>query len=141
MVLTIQKEVAKRICASPGDLSLLALSVQVFGNAKIVAAISAGAFYPPPKVDSSVIKIDLYEEPLIPAGDLDSFFQLAKAGFSQKRKMLRNSLSAGLGWPVDQTQNLLKRCEIDPTRRAETISLAEWKRITEVFREESQRIK
>jgi|SRR5665648_69647 len=139
MVLTIQEEVAKRICAKPGDLSLLALSVQVFGQAKIVASIPAGAFYPPPKVDSSVIKIDLYEKPVIPAGNLDSFFQLAKAGFSQKRKMLRNSLSAGLGWPVNQTQNLLMSCEIDPTRRAETISLTEWKIITEVFREESQK--
>ena len=135
MVLTIQKEVAKRICASPGDLSLLALSVQVFGQVKIAASIPAGAFYPPPKVDSSVIKIDLYDEPLIPAGNLDSFFLLAKAGFGQKRKMLRNSLSAGLGWPVDQTQTLLSTCEIDPTRRAETISLVEWKKLTEVFRE------
>ena len=135
MVLTIQKEVAKRICASPGDLSLLALSVQVFGHAKIFTSIPAGSFYPPPKVDSSVIKIDLYDEPLIPAGDLDSFFQLAKAGFSQKRKMLRNSLSAGLGWSVERTQNLLMRSEIEPTRRAETISLAEWKQVTQVFRE------
>jgi 16S rRNA (adenine1518-N6/adenine1519-N6)-dimethyltransferase len=134
MVLTIQKEVALRICATPGDLSLLALSVQVFGHAKIVAAIPAGAFFPPPKVDSSVIKIDLYDEPVIPRSDLDNFFLLAKAGFSQKRKMLRNSLSAGLRLPVDETENLLTTCEIDPTRRAETISLDEWKRITGVFR-------
>jgi 16S rRNA (adenine1518-N6/adenine1519-N6)-dimethyltransferase len=140
MVLTIQKEVAQRICAAPGDLSLLALSVQVFGEAKIAAGISAAAFYPPPKVDSSVIKIDLYNQPVIPAGRLDYFFKLAKAGFSQKRKMLRNSLAGGLGWPVNQTQNLLLTCEIDPTRRAETISLAEWNRITAVFLDASQEI-
>jgi 16S rRNA (adenine1518-N6/adenine1519-N6)-dimethyltransferase len=108
--------------------------VQVFGQAKIVAAIPAGAFYPPPKVDSSVIKIDLYDEPLIPSADLELFFRLAKAGFSQKRKMLRNSLSAGLHLSMDQTQNLLFSSEIDPTRRAETISLVEWKKITGIFR-------
>ena len=133
MVLTIQKEVAQRICAKPGDLSLLALSVQIFGEPKIVATIAAGAFYPPPKVDSSVIRIDLFKEPIIPSENLDTFFRLAKAGFGQKRKMLRKSLSAGLSWNVDKTVDLLLSCNIDPTRRAETLNLTEWKKLTEVY--------
>jgi 16S rRNA (adenine1518-N6/adenine1519-N6)-dimethyltransferase len=80
-------------------MSLLALSVQVYGNPSIAAYIPAGSFYPPPKVDSAVVRVDLYPSPLIPASQISLFFQLAKAGFSQKRKMLRNALSAGMGLP------------------------------------------
>jgi len=89
VVLTVQREVAERICAAPGELSTLALSVQVYGQPQIAAYIPAGAFYPPPKVDSAVIRVTLYPEPLIPRGQLATFFRLAKAGFSQKRKTLR----------------------------------------------------
>jgi len=90
MVLTIQKEVAQRACAKAGKLSLLALSVQVYGRPAIAARIPAGAFYPAPKVDSAVLTIELYDRPLIPGESLETFFKLAKAGFSQKRKMLHN---------------------------------------------------
>jgi 16S rRNA (adenine1518-N6/adenine1519-N6)-dimethyltransferase len=134
IVLTVQKEVADRICAAPGDLSLLALSVQVYGDAKRVLRIPAGAFYPAPKVDSGVVRVDLYAQPLIPGNHLDDFFKLAKAGFSQKRKTLRNSLSAGLHFPPDRVVALLDSVGIDPRRRAETLSLAEWKSLTEAFR-------
>ena len=96
IALTIQKEVAERICAGPGDMSLLALSVQVYGQPRIAARISAGAFYPAPKVDSSVLIVDIYPAPVVPTELLDLFFLLIKAGFSQKRKKLRNSISAGL---------------------------------------------
>lgn len=130
MVLTIQKEVARRICAQPGDLSLLALSVQVFGKPTIAAHIPAGAFYPPPKVDSAVIRIDLYPLPLIPADQIETFFRLAKAGFGQKRKMLRRSLTTGLSLPFAQIEQLLQESMIDPTRRAETLSMDEWKLLT-----------
>lgn len=127
IVLTIQQEVAMRICAHPGDLSLLALSVQVFGNPKIEFRIPAGAFYPPPKVDSAVIRIDLYNQPVIPDELLDKFFSIIKAGFSQKRKTLRNSLSHGLNLPADTVSSWLNHSGIDPVRRAETLSLEEWK--------------
>lgn len=130
LVLTMQREVADRICAQPGDLSLLALSVQVYGYARSVARIPAGAFYPPPKVDSATLRVDLYPEPLIPADQLEVFFRLAKAGFGQKRKMLRRSLSSGLSWNLARTEALLHSVEIDPTRRAETLSLDEWRRLT-----------
>ena len=117
MILTIQREVAKRICATPGDMSLLALSVQVYGQPDIIAHIPAIAFYPPPKVDSSILRIDLYSTPLIPIQQLDIFFKLIKAGFSQKRKTLRNALSAGLHLTPSEAETLLKVSDIDPMRR------------------------
>lgn len=135
IVMTIQREVAQRICAEPGDMSLLALSVQVFGTAKIVAKISAGSFYPAPKVDSAVIRVDLYPEPLVEAAMLDRFFQLIRAGFGQKRKMLRKSLAAGLSLSVPVVEEMLLQNEIDPTRRAETLSLDEWGKLTEYYDE------
>ena len=129
MTLTVQREVAERICATPGDMSLLALSVQVYGAPKIVARIPAGAFFPAPQVDSSVVRIDLFPEPLIPTRLLPGFFRLAKAGFSQKRKNLRNTLSGGMRWSTSQSEQILKSANIDPRRRAETLSLEEWRRL------------
>ena len=111
-------------------MSLLALSVQVYGEPKIAAKIPAGAFYPPPKVDSSVVKIDLYPIPIIPEHLLPDFFRLAKAGFSQKRKTLRNAISGGMAWPKDQAEAVLNAAGIDPQRRAQTLSLKEWEAIT-----------
>ena len=133
IVMTIQKEVAQRICAHPGDMSLLALSVQVYGKPKIVAKIPAGSFYPPPNVDSAVIRVDLYQTPVIESDQMDLFFQLTKAGFGQKRKMLRKSLAAGLNLPVSRVEEMLIKNEIDPTRRAETLDLPEWRRLTEYY--------
>lgn len=130
VVLTVQKEVAVRICAAPGDMSLLALSVQVYGQPRVVATIPADAFYPAPKVDSAVIRIDLSPAPFIPYTLLDTFFSLAKAGFSQKRKTLRNSLSAGMRKSPAETEEMLRAAGIDPMRRAETLSLEEWRELT-----------
>jgi 16S rRNA (adenine1518-N6/adenine1519-N6)-dimethyltransferase len=135
IVLTIQKEVAKRICEKPGDLSMLALSVQVYGKPQIVAHIPAEAFFPPPSVDSSVLSIDIYSTPLIPHELLEIFFKLTKAGFSQKRKTLRNALSSGLHISPADSADLLTRSGIDPIRRAETLSIEEWQRLCEVKKE------
>lgn len=131
VVLTIQKEVAERICATPGDLSLLALSVQIYGKPSIAAKIPAGAFHPAPKVDSAILRIDIYPEPLIPKNVLNTFFRLIKAGFSQKRKTLRNSLSSGLHISTAETESMLAAANIDPMRRAETLSIQEWKALSE----------
>jgi len=131
IVLTVQKEVAERICATPPDMSLLALSVQVHGTPHIMAQIPAGAFYPAPKVDSAVVRIDILPSPTIELHLLDNFFQLIKAGFSQKRKTLRNSLSAGLKISTAEAESLLAKAEIDSKRRAETLSLVEWNRLSE----------
>ncbi len=137
IVLTVQKEVAERIAAPAGKLSLLALSVQVYGQPKLAARIPAGAFYPPPNVDSTVVRVDLYPQPRIPAEQLDTFFKLAKAGFSQKRKTLRNSLSGGIGWKPERVEALLSSTGIDPMRRAETLNLEEWRELTGEYRKET----
>lgn len=130
MVLTLQAEVARRICAAPGDLSLLALSVQVYGNPQIVLDIPASAFYPLPKINSAVLRVDLFPQPLIPSELLNDFFHLIKAGFSQKRKMLHNALCAGLTWSKNVVTDLLSSAGIDSHRRAQTLSMTEWHSLT-----------
>ena len=126
IVLTIQQEVAQRICSSPPDMNLLALSVQVYGKPQVISHVPASAFFPAPKVDSAVVRIEVYDDPVIPRPLLHSFFELSKAGFGQKRKKLRNSLSSGLRIPVSHAEDLLQRANIDPQRRAETLNLKEW---------------
>jgi 16S rRNA (adenine1518-N6/adenine1519-N6)-dimethyltransferase len=133
VILTIQEEVAQRICSTSGKNSLLSLSVQVYGRPSIVARIPAGAFYPVPKVESAIVKIDILAEPLIPARNLKIFFSLARAGFGQKRKNLRNSLSASAELDKKSTTELLQSTGIDPNRRAETLSLQEWSVITSTY--------
>jgi len=136
MVLTVQREVAERICAVPGDMSLLALSVQVYGQPQVAAHIPAGAFYPTPKVDSAVVRVDLYSQPCIPASELPAFFLLVKAGFSQKRKTLRNALAGGMRWERSFAANILQTAGIDPMRRAETLSLEEWGNLVTAYQSE-----
>jgi len=135
MVLTIQQEVAERILARDGKMSLLALSVQVYGKPEIKARIPAGCFYPPPEVDSAVLSIELYEEPLFPSESLDLFFKLAHAGFAQKRKTLRNTLATGMNESPAWAEKLLTAAGIDPQRRAETLSLQEWKQLIEAYQQ------
>ena len=139
VILTIQKEVADRICAPAGKSSLLSLSVQVYGDPSIVRKIPAGAFYPTPKVDSAIVRIDMRSSTMIPDRHLETFFYLAKAGFSQKRKNLRNSLSAGIGLDKKSTEELLRSVDIDHHRRAETLSLEEWKSVTKEYTENYSR--
>jgi len=129
LVLTMQEDVAERICAKPGKMSLLSLSVQVYGIPAIVAYIPAEAFYPAPKVDSAVLRVEILPEPVIPTQLLNTFFTLIKAGFSQKRKTLRNSLSGGLGIAPAEAEKMLAVAGLDPMRRAETLSLEEWGRL------------
>lgn len=134
ITLTIQKEVAARICANAGDMSFLALSVQVYGNPRIAGSIPAEAFHPAPKVDSAILCVDIYPKPKIKADMLNQFFKLIKAGFSQKRKMLRNSLSSGLLISPKTADELLLEASIDPKRRAETLSITEWELLCRVIK-------
>jgi len=133
VVLTVQREVAQRIAATPPHMSLLALSVQVFGQPRIAARIPGGAFYPRPKVDSAVVRVEIFPQPRIPEAHLSAFFRLAKAGFAQRRKTLRNALAAGLGCAPSEAEGLLRAAEIAPTRRAETLKLEEWAVLTAAF--------
>jgi len=133
IVLTIQHEVAKRVCAKAGALSLLALSVQLYGAPRIAFRIPAEAFYPTPKVDSAVLVIDLFDQPKIPIEKIDVFFRLSKTEFGQKRKMLRNTLGAASDLDKDRAGVLLKGADIDPARRAQTLTLDEWKRLIDEY--------
>jgi 16S rRNA (adenine1518-N6/adenine1519-N6)-dimethyltransferase len=133
IVLTVQKEVAQRICAKPGDMSLLALSVQIYGEPRIAATIPANAFFPAPKVDSAVLVVDIFSSARIQAELLEPFFRLIKAGFSQKRKTLRNSLASGLRISPPEAADILTRADIDPQRRAETLSIEEWEQLCKLI--------
>lgn len=136
MVVTVQREVAERIVARSGKMSLLAVSVQFYGQPKIVAHIPPGAFYPSPKVDSAVLRIDVgVQPPVVLAGGIDTktYFRVVRAGFSQRRKTLRNSLSGGLALNPSTVKELLEGAGIDPRRRAETLSLEEWATATEAL--------
>jgi len=130
IVLTVQKEVAQRICEKPGRLSLLALSVQIYGSPKIVMRIPAGAFYPVPKVDSSVVRVDLYPEPLIPEDLLEVFFKLARAGFSQKRKKLRNALASLSSLKANELESVLNAAGVDVQARAQELDIDDWQKLS-----------
>ncbi|MEP7199082.1 MAG: 16S rRNA (adenine(1518)-N(6)/adenine(1519)-N(6))-dimethyltransferase RsmA [Chloroflexota bacterium] len=129
LVLMVQHEVAQRIMAAPGDMSLLAVSVQFYAQPSLVMKLPAGAFYPAPQVDSAVVRLDVRAER--PAVDVERFFRVAHAGFGQKRKQLRNSLAAGLGLSGAESEAWLRRADIDPQRRAQTLTIAEWVRLTQ----------
>jgi 16S rRNA (adenine1518-N6/adenine1519-N6)-dimethyltransferase len=131
IVLTIQQEVAQRIIAQPNDMNLLAVGVQFYGVPRIVQQIPAGAFYPVPDVDSAVVRIELSDQPRVNVKDVDAFFKVAKAGFGQKRKQLHNSLAASLPIKHEQIMQTLNEVGVDPTRRAETLTLEEWGRLSD----------
>ena len=131
IVVTVQREVAQRMTASPGQMSLLSVGVQFYGRPRIVARIPAGAFYPVPKVNSAVVRIDLDESPRMTVADVDRFFEIVRAGFGQKRKQLRNALAHGLSLSTSTVVEALRRAGVDEKRRAQTLSLEEWTRVTQ----------
>ncbi len=135
MVLMMQKEVAQQICARPGEMSLLSVSVQLYGNPRVVAKVPARSFYPAPKVDSTVIRIVLHPSPLLPKQDTPVFFTLVKAAFSTNRKQIVNPLSARLAMEKKEVLGLLAEAGIDHHRRAETLSIPEWTRLLAVYKD------
>ncbi len=126
IVVTVQREVAARMIAQPPEMSLLALSVQYYARARVIRKIPAGAFYPRPKVDSAVVRLDVIEPPRAAAGAAQEFFEIARAGFSGRRKQLRNALMHALPRAPRDIERALTDAQIDPTRRAETLTIAEW---------------
>lgn len=135
MVFMVQKEVAEAIVAEPGRMSLLSVSVQFYGKPQIAGYAPAACFYPPPEVDSAILRIDLYPQPAVAVDDVDGFFRLVKAGFTASRKQLPNSLALGLGLPKAEVIPLLDEAGIISQRRAETLSLEEWHRLWQVLKE------
>jgi 16S rRNA (adenine1518-N6/adenine1519-N6)-dimethyltransferase len=135
LVLMIQKEVGQRIVAKPPDMSLLAVSVQFYGRPKMYALVKAGAFFPPPKVDSTILVVDTYKEDerACRVENESRFFEIVRAGFGQKRKQLGNSLASGLKIDKEKVSMLLSKAGIQSERRAESLSLEEWGRLYQSF--------
>lgn len=124
--LLVQKEVAERVCAKPGDMSLLSVSVQFYCEARLGEVVPARLFTPPPKVDSQILRLHYRQAQLFPEIDKRQFFRIVKAGFSQRRKTLLNSLGAGLHLSREQTLALLQKAGIAPNVRAQNLSLDNW---------------
>jgi 16S rRNA (adenine1518-N6/adenine1519-N6)-dimethyltransferase len=135
IVLTMQREVAERILNQDEKMSLLSLSVQVYGEAQIASHIPAECFYPRPKVDSSVLVIDVDPEPRLDHDETKRLFKLAHLAFNQKRKMLRSSLRPKLGEDLETVSAVLSKAGIDPRQRPETLSLDDWVRLVEILEE------
>jgi 16S rRNA (adenine1518-N6/adenine1519-N6)-dimethyltransferase len=133
IVVMVQAEVAESIVAQPGEMSLLSLSVQLYGDPKLLFRLPPSAFYPPPKVRSAVVRIDIADRVRAPVDDIDAFFKVARAGFSTRRKQLRNALANGLGIDGADASDLLSRASIDGTRRAQELSLDEWAALANVW--------
>lgn len=125
-VLLVQKEVAERIAAQPGDMSILAVSAQVYAEAYLGDVVPAELFTPPPKVDSQVVVLKTRSAPLISPEDEKHFFRVVKAGFSAKRKKLRSSLAGGFGISKQEAEIALRGVNISPDSRAEDLSLEQW---------------
>ena len=134
LVVMVQHEVAQRIVAESGDLSLLGVSVQFYGKPKIIAHVPARAFYPAPKVDSAILRVDVYNQEnamhkALTLKERDHFFRVVQAGFSEKRKQLHNALAHGLHCKDEKVRTWLAAAGIDASRRAETLSIEEWLRL------------
>jgi 16S rRNA (adenine1518-N6/adenine1519-N6)-dimethyltransferase len=128
-VLLIQKEVAERLAARPGDMSILAVSAQLFADVSVGDVVKAIFFTPPPKVDSQVVILKTRTEPFLVDMTEKEFFRIVKAGFSAKRKKLRSSLSGGLSISKDDATAYLIAADISPDARAESLSLDDWARL------------
>ncbi|MDN5274901.1 MAG: putative Ribosomal small subunit methyltransferase [Candidatus Saccharibacteria bacterium] len=129
-VLLVQKEVAQRLAARPGDMSILAISAQIFADVTLGEIVPAALFTPPPKVDSQVVIFKTRAQPYLTDVAEKDFFRAVKAGFSSKRKKLRSSLSGGLSIPTVQAETYLIAAGIDPNARAESLSLDDWVNLT-----------
>jgi 16S rRNA (adenine1518-N6/adenine1519-N6)-dimethyltransferase len=126
VTLLVQKEVAERVAAAPGDMSLLSVAVQFYWQVRLGQHVRAELFTPPPKVDSQILILNRLNRALFPDVDQKEFFRMVKAGFAQRRKTLLNTLSSGLHLDRTEVTLLCKSVDIDPQRRPQTLSMDEW---------------
>lgn len=126
MALLVQKEVAQRVAAAPGDMSLLSVTVQYYCEAGLDMVVPARLFTPPPKVDSQILRLEFRQRPLFTDVNSQKFFQLVKAGFSQRRKKLRSSLAAGLRIDKIAAEKLLESAQISPSARPQELTMQQW---------------
>ena len=126
LVVMVQYEVAQRMVAGPGDMSLLGVSVQFYGQPSIVARVPARSFYPAPKVDSAILRVDVHDHVPLSLAERDGFFHIVQAGFAERRKQLHNSLTHHLHRKNEEIRACLTAASIDPSRRAETLTIDDW---------------
>ncbi|MEX2236045.1 MAG: 16S rRNA (adenine(1518)-N(6)/adenine(1519)-N(6))-dimethyltransferase RsmA [Dehalococcoidia bacterium] len=134
MVFMVQREVAESLAGRPPRMSLLGVSVQYFAEAELLFHVPPAAFYPPPKVDSSVVRLVTRKSPAVDVDDEEAFFKIVRAGFSSARKQLHNALARGIWLEPGAASEILERAAIDPMRRAQTLDLHEWGRIYEAWK-------
>jgi 16S rRNA (adenine1518-N6/adenine1519-N6)-dimethyltransferase len=132
MILMVQKEVAERICAGPGNMSILAVSVQYCAKPELLFYVPKNAFWPIPDVDSALIRIT--HQTKRPAKDeIKQFFRVVKAGFCAKRKVLSNNLSSSFHISKQEAEKRIKKAGIDPGSRAQELSVSDWKKLSAFF--------
>ena len=129
LTVMVQLEVANQMIASPGQMGMLSVAIQLYGNPKIVKQVRPSSFKPKPKVSSAVVNIQIYQEFEVEILSVKHFFKVVRGGFSAPRKQLRNSLSKGLNITPQNAEKYLDKCEIDPSRRPQTLSLKEWSKL------------
>lgn len=132
-VLLVQKEVAERLAAKPGKMSVLSVSTQVFAEVSLGTVVPAKLFVPKPKVDSQVVILKMRDKPLFDGVNQGDFFRVVKAGFSAKRKKLKTSLSGGKNLPKKDIETRLKSLQINPNDRAESLDISDWARLTKAL--------
>ncbi len=135
LVVMVQYEVGQNIVAAPGEMSLLSVAVQYFGQPRLVAKVLPSSFTPSPKVDSAIIRIDTYSTPPVEVPSTEALFSTVRAGFTAPRKQIRNGFAQGLGIATAEAQALLEQALIDPSRRAQTLTLEEWALLTRIRHE------
>lgn len=133
-VLMLQKEVVERICAVPGNMSILAVSVQYYARAEIIRNVGKDSFYPAPRVESAVLKLVRKDESEIDRQNEKEFFRLVKVGFSSKRKMLKNNLSGGYQISQKEAEDLIIKAGLKNTARAQELSLSDWESLLNIWK-------
>ena len=119
----------RAMAASPGEMSMVSIAIQLYGRAGVVGSVPPRAFRPPPKVTSAIVRIDVYPTPALDVSSIERFFTLARAGFSAPRKQVHNSLQHALSLPAPDVERMLSQAGIDGKRRAQTLALEEWGRL------------
>lgn len=134
MVVMVQREVAENMTAPPGRMTFMSVAVQLFGRPRIVCHVPPRAFRPPPKVDSAVVRVDVYPRPALEVASIQDFFRLVGAGFSSPRKQIHNCLRRRLALSAETVLQALEEAGVDPRRRPQTLALEEWGRLYDAFR-------
>jgi 16S rRNA (adenine1518-N6/adenine1519-N6)-dimethyltransferase len=131
----VQKEVARRLCAAPGqgDAGAISCAVSYYSEPHLLFDVSAESFLPQPKVDSSVIRLDIRETPAVQVSDEALMFRAIRASFGQRRKTIANALSAGLAITKDEAIHALEQASISPTVRGERLTLEDFARLAEAL--------